>query len=73
MLANRLSENAEVSVLLLEAGDGDDARYIVEIPYAASELRATDLDWAYSTVPQQNACLSCINQVAIIIVTTNLI
>ena len=63
VLANRLSEDPDVRVLLLEAGLADDSRYIAEIPYAAAELRGTDLDWAYKTAPQRNACLSCNEQV----------
>jgi choline dehydrogenase len=51
VLANRLSENAAVSVLLLEAGGPDDKQEI-HIPVTFSALFKSEVDWAYSTEPQ---------------------
>ena len=54
VLANRLSENPNVTVLLIEAGRMDDHRYI-RIPGAFPNLQQTSLDWQYVTVPQKNS------------------
>ncbi|MGB9402109.1 MAG: choline dehydrogenase [Candidatus Acidiferrales bacterium] len=53
VLAARLSETREVSVLLLEAG-GPDNRREIHIPAAFSKLFKSQLDWNYSTDPQLN-------------------
>ena len=54
VLANRLSEDADTSVLLLEAGGREN--YISELPFAAPALQRSELDWSYHTVGQRNAC-----------------
>lgn len=51
VLANRLSEDDRVSVLLLEAGKKD-TRPEIHIPAAFSKLFKTEVDWAYQTIPQ---------------------
>ena len=51
VLANRLSENPDNSVLLLEAG-GRDKKQEIHIPAAFSKLFKTEVDWAYFTEPQ---------------------
>jgi len=51
VLANRLSENPKVQVLLCEAGPPDRAREI-HIPAALTTLFRSDADWAYFTEPQ---------------------
>ncbi len=51
VLANRLTEDAGVSVLLLEAGGPDD-RAEIHIPAAFSKLFQSDVDWNYHTAPQ---------------------
>jgi choline dehydrogenase len=48
VLANRLSEDASVKVLLLEAG-AKDTRQEIHIPAAFAKLFKTPLDWAYET------------------------
>jgi choline dehydrogenase len=53
VLANRLTENPSVSVLLLEAGGEDDADEI-HIPAAFPTLFKTKWDWNYETVEQKN-------------------
>jgi choline dehydrogenase len=50
-LAARLSEDPQVSVLLLEAG-GPDAAMELHIPAAFSKLFRGGYDWNYDTVPQ---------------------
>ncbi len=51
VLANRLTEDPRVRVLLLEAG-GPDNKQEIHIPAAFAKLFKTPLDWAYETEPQ---------------------
>jgi choline dehydrogenase len=53
VLANRLTEDSDVHVLLLEAGASDDADEI-HIPAAFSSLFKTRWDWNYETREQKN-------------------
>ncbi|MEV0294708.1 GMC family oxidoreductase N-terminal domain-containing protein [Nocardia sp. NPDC050710] len=53
VLANRLSADSKVSVLLLEAGGADDADEI-HIPAAFSSLFKTKWDWNYETTEQKH-------------------
>src|SRR5690348_3442137 len=48
VMANRLSEDPQTSVLLLEAG-GPDKKQEIHIPAAFSKLFKTAYDWAYQT------------------------
>src|SRR3954449_568424 len=50
-LANRLSEDPETRVLLIEAGPRDRAKEI-RIPAAFSKLFKSKFDWGYETTPQ---------------------
>jgi choline dehydrogenase len=52
VLANRLSEDASVRVLLLEAG-GNDSKREIRMPAAFSKLYRSDVDWGYATAPQE--------------------
>ena len=49
VLANRLSEDPDVNVLLLEAG-GPDTNDLVHLPAAFSALYRTAQDWDHSTI-----------------------
>src|SRR5262245_4099455 len=51
VLANRLSEDPTVRVLLLEAGPRD-TKQEIHIPAAYSKLFKGPLDWAYETAPE---------------------
>jgi choline dehydrogenase len=51
VLASRLTEDPDTSVLLLEAGPRD-RRLETRIPAAFSRLYRSEIDWGYSTVPQ---------------------
>jgi choline dehydrogenase len=51
VLANRLTEDPAVKVLLLEAG-GPDKRREIHIPAAFPKLFKTECDWAYETEEQ---------------------
>ena len=53
VLANRLSAEAGVSVLLLEAG-APDKKMEIHIPAAYSKLNRTSVDWGYWTEPQEH-------------------
>ncbi len=53
VLANRLSEDSNVSVLLLEAG-GKDTKPELAIPGAYGKLMKSEVDWGFSTAPQQH-------------------
>ena len=54
VLANRLSKNASLNILLIEAG-GSDQRLIIQMPAAfAMAARHKDLDWGYFTQPEEN-------------------
>ena len=52
VLANRLSANPALSVLLLEAG-GPDTKPEIHIPAAYTKLHGSAVDWGFWTEPQQ--------------------
>jgi len=53
VLANRLTEDPSVSVLLIEAG-GPDTNDLIHIPAAFAALFRTEQDWDHSTVWEPN-------------------
>ncbi|RUS81137.1 hypothetical protein EGW08_011123 [Elysia chlorotica] len=55
VLASRLSEQEDVTVLLLEAGQDDRDHPTIPIPFKVLESTHTDIDWDYQTVPQKHA------------------
>ncbi|XP_077993584.1 glucose dehydrogenase [FAD, quinone]-like [Glandiceps talaboti] len=57
VVANRLSEDENTSVLLIEAGSAD-TKPGISIPLKYLDLQGTDVDWNYQTVPQKHACLA---------------
>ncbi len=54
VLANRLSEDPAIKVLLLEAGGSENI--FSDIPIAAATLQLTPVDWGYKTEPQELSC-----------------
>ena len=54
VLANRLSKDPEVQVLLIEAGPPDRNPYI-SMPVGFHKLTGGSLTWGYQTVPQRHA------------------
>ena len=64
VLASRLSEDENVRVLLLEAGEDTADDFAFDIPYEALSQQASHaVDWNDSTVSQTAACLSMNDQV----------
>ncbi|XP_046619809.1 glucose dehydrogenase [FAD, quinone]-like isoform X1 [Neodiprion virginianus] len=59
VLANRLTENADWNVLLLEAGNDEGG--ISEIPAMFLNIQRTYMDWAFKTEPSTNYCKGMIN------------
>ncbi|MEO1213471.1 MAG: GMC family oxidoreductase N-terminal domain-containing protein [Bacteroidota bacterium] len=53
VLANRLSEDPQANVLLLEAG-GKDRKFEIHIPSAYIKLHRSNVDWAFETVAQKH-------------------
>ncbi len=51
VLAARLSEDPDVSVLLIEAGPPD-VKETIHVPAAFGSLLKTDVDWDYATFPE---------------------
>ncbi|XP_014671609.1 PREDICTED: glucose dehydrogenase [FAD, quinone]-like isoform X2 [Priapulus caudatus] len=62
VLANRLSEDPDVKVLLVEAGGVPEGIKDIDQPAAFGFLRNTKVDWSYRTVPQQFSCQACENK-----------
>ncbi|XP_060069659.1 glucose dehydrogenase [FAD, quinone]-like [Ylistrum balloti] len=56
VIASRLSEDKDISVLLLEAGGQPEENPLIDVPVAAVDTQETEQDWRYYTVPQKNAC-----------------
>ncbi|KAI4501931.1 hypothetical protein M0802_002613 [Mischocyttarus mexicanus] len=54
IIANRLTENPEWNVLLLEAGGHETE--ITDVPILSIYLHKSKLDWKYRTQPQDSAC-----------------
>ncbi|MDJ1434400.1 GMC family oxidoreductase N-terminal domain-containing protein [Halostagnicola sp. A-GB9-2] len=52
VLANRLTQDRTVDVLLLEAGEPQEDRETVKDPTQVSELLGSDIDWTFSIEPQ---------------------
>lgn len=53
VLANRLSADSRVRVLLIEAGGKDDS-ILLKIPAGFSKLMGTKYNWIFDTVPQKH-------------------
>ena len=51
VLANRLSENPEINVVILEAG-GPDKKLEIKVPGGYGKLHRSQVDWGFSTEPQ---------------------
>ncbi|XP_014774772.1 L-sorbose 1-dehydrogenase isoform X1 [Octopus bimaculoides] len=56
VLASRLSENENNTVLLLEAGNVETGSMFVSIPAGVAKLFRSSYDWQYFTEPQKQSC-----------------
>lgn len=56
VLANRLSENPNHTVLLIEAGKPENP-FVTGVPMSAPNLQSSSYNWGYATEVQQKACL----------------
>lgn len=63
VLANRLSEDPNIKVLLVEAGDEALNKDALRMPAMATEHQRTAIDWSYTIEPQNTACRSFENKV----------
>ena len=59
VLANRLTENPEWNVLLLEAGGHETE--ITDVPILSLYLHKSKVDWQYRTQPQNTACQAMVD------------
>ena len=57
VVANRLSEDRDVTVLLIEAGGSEFGNADISIPYRAAAIENTNNDWAFYTIPQKTHIL----------------
>ncbi|XP_064610228.1 L-sorbose 1-dehydrogenase-like [Liolophura sinensis] len=62
VIASRLSENPNVTVLLLEAGEEETKEQKIDIPLAVAELQMSPYDWQYQTETQGKSCLGMKNE-----------
>jgi choline dehydrogenase-like flavoprotein len=63
IVASRLSEDPDVTVLLLEAGGYDLDNPDVNRPADVDKNTMSDMDWGYRTVPQKYSMLGYKEQV----------
>lgn len=61
ILASRLSEDPNLSVLLIEAGVSKPS--LLDIPALGPLSQLSDLDWQYTTIPQKHSCFGLKNNV----------
>ncbi|XP_018569550.1 glucose dehydrogenase [FAD, quinone]-like [Anoplophora glabripennis] len=59
VLANRLTENPDWSVLLIEAGRSEN--FLMDIPILANYLQFTESNWRYKTEPSNRFCMGMDN------------
>ncbi|KAK6184042.1 hypothetical protein SNE40_006586 [Patella caerulea] len=58
VLANRLSKDSSLKVLVLEAGSDDQqpSSTVLKVPMMCPLAQRTEYDWQYYSVPQKNCC-----------------
>ncbi|VDH99913.1 choline dehydrogenase [Mytilus galloprovincialis] len=62
VIANRLSEDSDVSVLLLETGGSELNNDNIRVPLKVGSLQMSNEDWAYYTVPQKYSHRAMVDQ-----------
>jgi choline dehydrogenase-like flavoprotein len=63
VLANRLTEDGNADVLLLESGDDDAKNPSVHIPMSPQDMQNSEFDYSYKTVPQERAARGMVDRV----------
>ena len=63
VIASRLAEDKDKSILVIEAGGEPSDEPIIDVPLLADSARGSDYDWQYHTVPQKHGCLGHKEQV----------
>lgn len=66
MIANRLSEDNDVSVLLIEAGGSELSNDNIRVPIKQGKLQKSNEDWVYYSTPQKHSQLAMNDQVHLI-------
>ncbi|CAF0905369.1 unnamed protein product [Rotaria sordida] len=61
VVANRLSEQSDKRILLIEAG-GVDTKNQIQMPAACGSCQLGEIDWQYKTTPQLYSHFGCVNQ-----------
>ncbi|CAF3606594.1 unnamed protein product [Rotaria sp. Silwood1] len=61
VVANRLSEQGDKRVLLIEAG-GVDTKDQIHMPAACGSCQLGEIDWQYKSIPQLYSHFGCVNQ-----------
>lgn len=61
VVASRLSEDPDVTVLLLEAGGDYTENETYHVPLHFFDLQKTDADWEYYTIPQKESHLGMVD------------
>jgi len=72
VLASRLTEDSNRTVLVIEAGGSPASDPNIEVPILADIARTPEFDWRYMTVPQKHACKAHTDQVYILLVIISL-
>ena len=59
VIASRLAEDRDMTVLLIEAGGNPESEPDIDVPLFADKVRgSTEWDWNFVTTPQKHACKS---------------
>ena len=67
MLASRLAEDVNRTILVIEAGGFPTTDSNIEVPIFADIVRNSDeFNWRYMTVPQKHACKGHVDQVDVL-------
>jgi choline dehydrogenase-like flavoprotein len=61
VVANRLTEDSNVRVLVVEAGSNQTEDPRVKIPAMYDALKGTELDWSFESEVQVRSILICID------------
>lgn len=64
VLARRLSERDDFSVLILEAGGESSSNTYIDVPLFVQNTWRSDIDWNFITIPQKVGCKGKNNSVS---------